>query len=266
MKKLFWSGLGIGVLLSVLIGGISVAALTNGRDITVEDGVKVTINGTLLSPKDAQGRAVSVFSYNDTVYAPIRAISEALGCDVSYDPATRIAAVKEAASPAIPNDPARDGTASSALSDDPTQIGRDRAKELALQHAGVSADQANLVTAKLDRENGRVVYDVEFYTKSTEYDYAIDALTGEIVAYDHDAEDYAPPAPVPQINNYIGEVKAKEIALAKAPKATVVKCVLEEDDGQVKYELELREGSIEYDCDIDAVSGAVLIWEKDLRD
>ena len=45
-------------------------------------------------------------------------------------------------------------------------IGADRAKEIALDHAGVSASKATFVRAHLDYEDGRRVYDVEFYSGS----------------------------------------------------------------------------------------------------
>ncbi len=43
----------------------------------------------------------------------------------------------------------------------------------------------------------------------------------------------------------------------------MVKCELDEDDGLWAYELELRSGYTEYDCEIDAKTGDVLKWEKD---
>ena len=61
--------------------------------------------------------------------------------------------------------------------------------------------------------------------------------------------------------------QAKAIAKAKAPStATVVKCELDEDDGRWVYELELRDGRTEYECDINAVTGVILDWEVDTND
>ena len=42
----------------------------------------------------------------------------------------------------------------------------------------------------------------------------------------------------------------------------MVKCQLDRDDGRTIYEVELRNGRMEYDCDIDAVSGQILKWER----
>ena len=38
---------------------------------------------------------------------------------------------------------------------------------------------------------------------------------------------------------------------------------LDEDDGRVVYEIEIRDGKYDYDFDIDAISGEVLKFEKD---
>lgn len=63
----------------------------------------------------------------------------------------------------------------------PAAIGIERAKEIALEDAGVDAGSAVFETAKQDMENGTIVYDIEFFVKGTaEYDYEIDAYTGGI--------------------------------------------------------------------------------------
>ena len=50
----------------------------------------------------------------------------------------------------------------------------------------------------MDWDDGRMEYEVEFWSGTTEYDYDIDALTGEIRSYDRDIEGYnIPPRPRP---------------------------------------------------------------------
>ena len=60
-------------------------------------------------------------------------------------------------------------------------IGVDRAKSIALGHAGVSASSVSFSKAKLDDDDGRAVYEIEFYVGNTEYDYEIDAHSGAIL-------------------------------------------------------------------------------------
>ena len=59
-------------------------------------------------------------------------------------------------------------------------IGVASAKSIALNHAGLSSDNVTFTKAKLTTEDGIRVYDVEFRTADTEYEYEINATTGKI--------------------------------------------------------------------------------------
>lgn len=69
-----------------------------------------------------------------------------------------------------------------------TYIGMDRAKAIALDHAGLSASQVRFTHASMDRENGTMVYVLEFRQGQTEYEYEIDAATGNILDYERDED------------------------------------------------------------------------------
>ena len=74
-------------------------------------------------------------------------------------------------------------------------IGETRALEIALEHAKVSSGNLLFSKSHLDRDDGRVVYDVEFYAVNKEYDYEIDAVSGNILGFDTDMEyEFIPPA------------------------------------------------------------------------
>ena len=68
-------------------------------------------------------------------------------------------------------------------------IGESKAKEIALKHAGVSKSDARKLRCEKDRENGRVVYEVEFKANGYEYEYEIDALTGKILKHEKERDD-----------------------------------------------------------------------------
>ena len=65
-------------------------------------------------------------------------------------------------------------------------IGVDRAKELALLQAGLTAADVRFTKAKLENDDGVLEYEIEFYHGRTEYEYEIDAITGEILQWDID--------------------------------------------------------------------------------
>ncbi|MBQ9512775.1 MAG: PepSY domain-containing protein, partial [Lachnospiraceae bacterium] len=72
-----------------------------------------------------------------------------------------------------------------------TYINVDDAKLAAAAHANVAhLSNVQYTKAKLERDDGRVIYDIEFYVGNKEYDYEIDALTGAILA--SDMEETAP--------------------------------------------------------------------------
>lgn len=68
------------------------------------------------------------------------------------------------------------------LQDQSSYIGLENAKAKALEAAGVA--DGVFTEAKLDCEKGTVVYELEFYSNSTKYEYDIDATTGAIVDYE----------------------------------------------------------------------------------
>lgn len=60
-------------------------------------------------------------------------------------------------------------------------IGEEKAKELALQTAGIDAAAATFTKVKLDRDDGIYVYEIEFISGDFEYSFEINATTGAIV-------------------------------------------------------------------------------------
>lgn len=68
-------------------------------------------------------------------------------------------------------------------------ISEEEARNIALEDAGLTADQVTFVKSNIDTDDGRNRYDVEFYTADgVEYDYEIDPSSGEILEYDFDLE------------------------------------------------------------------------------
>ena len=70
------------------------------------------------------------------------------------------------------------------------RITGDEALQIALEHAGVSRNQVRDIDVDLERERGRLVWEVEFEVRRNgredEYEYYIDAYTGEIVRWERD--------------------------------------------------------------------------------
>lgn len=66
-------------------------------------------------------------------------------------------------------------------------ISADRAKQIALSHAGVSG--ASFKKVKLDTDDGVRVYEIEFKVGNVEYEYDIDASSGAIISSSSEIDD-----------------------------------------------------------------------------
>ena len=213
------------------------------------------------------------------------------------------------------------------------QIGIEAAKQIALADAKVALKDVTFIKAELDNEDGRAVYEIEFYSGNVEYDYDIDALSGEIISNDFDIEDHsiptqstaapqqtaAAPAPIqsqtaaptqpaaptpaptqpqtlaptpaptqlqtvaptpaptealtqpstqPAAPSTISAERAKQIALSHAGVggASFIKVELDTDDGVQVYEIEFKVGNVEYEYDINAISGEIISSKSEVDD
>ena len=71
----------------------------------------------------------------------------------------------------------------------PVLLTKEEAEKIALDHAGLSVDQVQRLRTELDYEQGKPEYEVDFRVDRWEYDYDIDAQTGEIRSWDKDWDD-----------------------------------------------------------------------------
>ena len=226
------------------------------RTVSVELHPEYTIlvDGVERTFTDVNGDPVYPMAYGGSVYLPIRAIGSLMGKDVDWNGDTHTVILSGGSEITDADSFHQSGTQTGALT-------AERAKEIALDHAGLSASQVTFIRAELDRDDGRLVYDVEFYTADyKEYDYEIDASTGAVLSYDYDAEHYDRPSGS-QSGAAISEARARELALAQVPGASesnIRKVELDRDDGRLEYEVEIVYNHMEYDFDIDASTGTIL--------
>ena len=71
----------------------------------------------------------------------------------------------------------------------PTYIGEEAAKKAALSHAGFDESAVTNLKVELDTDDGTVHYDVDFKQGGMEYDYDINATTGEIMKSKSEVDD-----------------------------------------------------------------------------
>lgn len=147
-------------------------------------------------------------------------------------------------------------------------IGEEKAKDIALKDAGIAEADTVYLLVKPDYDDGTAIYEVEFYAGSTEYDYEIDAGTGEIRSMDHDAEGYTASA-AGSSSAAISETEAKTTALndagIKESDTAYLSVKLDYDDGVQVYDVEFYVASTatEYDYEIEASTGKIRSKDSD---
>lgn len=147
------------------------------------------------------------------------------------------------------------------------QLTKDGAKSLALEHAGLKAEDVTFAETDMDMEDNQLTYEIKFVTKDYQtYNYEILAADGTIWSIKYEAG----PSSLPQKNKKtsVTSERAKEIALShagrKAEDVTFVKTETEYDDGRLEYELEfVTADKKEYEYEISGSTGAVISFEYD---
>ena len=136
------------------------------------------------------------------------------------------------------------------------------AQKIALEHAGVKAADATITKSKLDYEDGRQVYDIEWYAGSAKYDYEIATDTGEIISSAYEEKTMG----ADSRNVTVSEADAKKTALDRVSGATdkdLYEWKLDYDDGRPEYEGKIIYGGTEYEFTIDAATGSVMEWDAE---
>ena len=190
--------------------------------------------------------------------------AEAVGAAASKDAAGDTASGAVLASGTAQASETAQTSAAAQNASDSGMIGEEKAKEIALNHAGLTEDQTQRLWVKRDYDDGRSIYEVEFYGEGRdEYDYEIDAVTGEIVAFDTDLHDHGTAPSEGQ--SQVSEEQVRQTVLERVPGASAENIFLhlEWDDGRLEYEGELIYDNMEYEFKIDAHSGAVTEWEAE---
>lgn len=163
-------------------------------------------------------------------------------------------------------------------------IGEESALTSALSHAQLDQDDITNLFIGLDKENGSMVYDIDFTCNGYEYDYDVDAVTGKVIKHEKELDNYSVPSQEPIAGNpssssifpsvsdagYIGEQKAKSAAFSHAGIAENsiynYKYKLDYDNGIPHYEIDFDCNGYEYEYEIDAADGSVLKYQKEKDD
>lgn len=146
-------------------------------------------------------------------------------------------------------------------------IGMDRAKEIAFEAVGCVEQDVLGLDTEFDFDDGKYLYEIEFTYGGKEYDYEIVAESGEVYKVEVDGVTTVFSTPSDVNVTFIGVESVKEIVLAdsgiSADSAIFDKVKLEKEHGVYVYEVEFAVGAVEYEYEINAVTGAIIKKEID---
>ena len=169
----------------------------------------------------------------------------------------------------------------SGIASDKKYIGEEAALAAALAHAEVAEADMTDLECEMDFEHGKMVYEIEFLCGDYEYEYTVDAESGEIVkqskklphGHEHGegAENGNKPEEVGCAETHITAEDALAKALAHA--GIAADAALEDTEsklsrkrGECVYKVEFELDGYEYEYLIDASTGDVIKYEKELED
>ncbi len=148
-------------------------------------------------------------------------------------------------------------------------ISVEAAKQKALDDAAVKAEDAVFLKAYYDSDDIVPHYDVKFEANGYEYEYEVKASDGSVLEKDVD-KGRKPVNSSPASNEYISADKAKSIAYdhasVKAADVKFSKAELDRDDLIVHYDVEFVAGNYEYEYEINAETGKVIVSDKEFND
>lgn len=145
-------------------------------------------------------------------------------------------------------------------------ITEEKARSIALSHAGLTEENVSFVKVKKDFDDGISVFEVEFYSSDgVEYQYDINADTGSIINYDQENKTSLSAGNSSSSSGTISEDQAKQSVLERIPGASAadIYLYLDSDDGRLEYEGQVIYDNTKYEFKVDAYSGSIIEWEAE---
>lgn len=135
--------------------------------------------------------------------------------------------------------------------------------------------EGEVVEISLDSDDRRVHFDVEMKDGTYEYEFDIDAVSGDVFDFERDRDDddsnrsqtqstSVQSGGTAQVANTEDALTMEEAIAIALNEVTGTVTDAERDDNY--YEIEVRDGNVEYEFDIDAFTGEILKFEKDTED
>lgn len=281
-KKLTLVLAGVIAVSSFAVGAMS-KSIVEKIEAELRGDFTVYVDGKKQTFRDVEGKIVDPILYEGTTYLPVRAIGELMGKVVYwYQDEKKIELVEPSEDKSLVTDAdvivdgadkkVKDEKAEKPVKDEKAEaevkLTLEEAKEAVLKKAELKESDVVFTKAKLEKDDGRWAYEIDFKTDETRYDTEVNAVTGAITEWEVEAKKNAEKKEEVTEEKLISLEKAKKIALDKAglKEKDVVfeEAKLDYDDGRKVYDIEFRLEKVEYSFEIDATDGKIIEWEKDV--
>ncbi len=159
------------------------AATGRKQEVTVQvrPDFNIVIDGTERQFTTSSGKSIYPLLYDGSTYLPLRAIGQIMNKTVAWNQNNKTITLTSGSSSTVTDaDSFTDASQQPSAGD----IGAEKAKQIALNHAGLAESQVYALKTDMDWDNGRKEYEVEFKAGGMEYDYEIDAANGTILKAD----------------------------------------------------------------------------------
>lgn len=151
------------------------------KKISADKAKKIALGDAKLAEKDVTFVKVELEFENNRLVYDVEFYSGNVEYDYDIDAVSGaiVSADRDIENYVIPAQPSTEAQA--------TEISVEKAKQIALSHAGVGS--ARFTKAKIDYENGVKVYEIEFKVGNMEYEYDINVVNGAIVSSSAEIDD-----------------------------------------------------------------------------
>ena len=159
-----------------------------------------------------------------------------------------------------------DGVKTEGDASDKGYVGNEAALAAALAHAGLAEEQIAHYEIELDYKKRVMVYEIEFEHDGYEYEYLVDALTGQVIKHEKEADDdkdAAPEVPTDLIDAEAAKKAAYAHAEVSTEEVTRVKCTKDREDGQIVYEITFVANGFKYEYEVAATDGSIIKYGRE---
>ena len=141
-------------------------------------------------------------------------------------------------------------------------LSREQALLIALENAGYSENDVERLRVDMDRDDGLVVYEIEFNADDYKYEYEVSS-DGTILSYSIEKRGRVR---VDRNAAIMERSEAEDIITSYLPEGVdIMRFERDYDDGRYTYEAKAYSDGIEYEVEIDAVLGELTSYKEEVE-